>query len=175
MEVKFDPGPPEQLTTRILDPPVQRRELATIQRDAKRRQNGFQRTNLLLCLVDKCDLLAQVEAVPTSQQISCKKPPPVCGRIHGPPQGGRHVLGSLDVVDALDLDQARLRVSRVPTPLVAQVPGPARDNPVSHLSIFAHAFDRGSGRCFVGGAVRSACFAPGGGLLTLRRLQERKN
>lgn len=67
-----------------------------------------------MTLVDEGDLLATVEPVEWLARDT------VCA---GYPRGA-NVLGALGVLDALDLDEARLRVHPVLATLVAQVATP---------------------------------------------------
>lgn len=66
---------------------------------------------LLLASVNICDFLAQVKAEVTVSSMSR-------------PDVQYNILCRVGVINTLDLNQARLRVGGVPTPLVAQVTPP---------------------------------------------------
>ncbi len=66
---------------------------------------------LLLCLVDIGNLLAEIEAASLLVHVTC-------------PWGRTNVLRTSGVINALDLDQTRLRVGCPSATLVAQVAAP---------------------------------------------------
>jgi len=68
---------------------------------------------LLLCLVDICDLLAQIEAIVNVNRT-----------LRGANSTCCNLLSGIGVVHALDLNQARLGMGGPAAPLVTQVPSP---------------------------------------------------